>query len=106
MANIFTNFFNRNKQSEVNAFNRAFYQLLGGASTKYDQNNKTYLEKGYNINPDVYSIINKQSLKTVSVPYSIKKVSDNSNQIININFFTRLTRSTCFTGLFIGNFHN
>lgn len=76
MANIFTNFFNRNKQSEVNAFNRAFYQLLGGASTKYDQNNKTYLEKGYNINPDVYSIINKQSLKTVSVPYSIKKVSD------------------------------
>jgi HK97 family phage portal protein len=76
MANIFKNFFNRNKQSEVNAFNRAFYQLLGGASTKYDQNNKTYLEKGYNINPDVYSIINKQSLKTVSVPYSIKKVSD------------------------------
>lgn len=75
MANIFTNFLNRNKQSE-NAFNKAFYQLLGGSSTKYDQNNKTYLEKGYNINPDVYSIINKQSLKTVSVPYAIKKVND------------------------------
>jgi HK97 family phage portal protein len=75
MANIFTNFLNRNKQSE-NAFNKAFYQLLGGGSTKYDQNNKTYLEKGYNINPDVYSIINKQSLKTVSVPYCIKKVND------------------------------
>jgi HK97 family phage portal protein len=60
----------------VNAFNQAFFQLLGGAATKYDQNNVTYLEKGYNINPDVYSIINKQSLKTVSVPYAIKKVKD------------------------------
>lgn len=60
----------------VNAFNQAFFQLLGGATTKYDQNNVTYLEKGYNINPDVYSIINKQSLKTVSVPYAIKKVKD------------------------------
>jgi HK97 family phage portal protein len=75
MANIFSNLFNRNKQQQ-NAFNKAFYQLLGSSSTKYDQNNVTYLEKGYNINPDVYSIINKQSLKTVSVPYAIKKVKD------------------------------
>lgn len=59
-----------------NDFNKAFYQLLGGGYTKYDSNNKTYLEKGYNTNPDVYAIINKQTVKTVSVPYSIKQIED------------------------------
>ena len=59
-----------------NDFNKAFYQLLGGGYTKYDSNNKTYLEKGYNTNPDVYAIINKQTVKTVSVPYYIKQIED------------------------------
>jgi len=59
-----------------NDFNKAFYQLLGGGYTKYDSNNKTYLEKGYNTNPDVYAIINKQTVKTVSVPYCIKQIED------------------------------
>jgi len=59
-----------------NNFNKAFYQLLGGGYTKYDSNNKTYLEKGYNTNPDVYAIINKQTVKTVSVPYCIKQIED------------------------------
>lgn len=60
----------------TNDFNRAFYQWLGGLPTQYDQNNKSYLEKGYNMNPDVYAIINKQTVKTVSVPYYIKRVED------------------------------
>lgn len=59
-----------------NDFNKAFYQLLGGGYTSYDTNNKTYLEKGYNTNPDVYAIINKQTVKTVSVPYCIKQIED------------------------------
>jgi len=59
-----------------NDFNKAFYQLLGGGYTSYDTNNKTYLEKGYNTNPDVYAIINKQTVKTVSVPYYIKQIED------------------------------
>lgn len=63
-------------QGMTNDFNRAFYQWLGGLPTQYDQNNKSYIEKGYNMNPDVYAIINKQTVKTVSVPYYIKKVED------------------------------
>lgn len=59
-----------------NVFNQAFYQWLGGLPTQYDQNNKNYLEKGYNMNPDVYAIINKQTVKTVSVPYYIKQIDD------------------------------
>lgn len=59
-----------------NAFNKAFYEFLGNGYTNYDYNNKTYLEKGYNINPDVYACINKASIKTASVPYSIKEIED------------------------------
>lgn len=74
MANFIQRLFG--KQDIDNDFNKAFYQLLGGGYTKYDSNNKTYLEKGYNTNPDVYAIINKQTVKTVSVPYFIKQIED------------------------------
>jgi HK97 family phage portal protein len=57
-----------------NAFNEAFLQLIGGGYARYDYNNKTYLERGYNENPTVFSIINKQTVKTVSVPYCIKEI--------------------------------
>lgn len=60
----------------INRFNNAFYQLLGNSHTKYDENNRTYLEKGYNYNPDVYACINKASIKTASVPYCVKKIED------------------------------
>lgn len=78
MANIIKDFIARSVVNYIggNQFNKAFYQLLGGGSTKYDNNNKTYLEKGYNLNPDVYAIVNKQAVKTVSVPYYVKKVND------------------------------
>lgn len=74
MANFIQRLFG--KQDIDNDFNKAFYQLLGGGYTSYDSNNKTYLEKGYNTNPDVYAIINKQTVKTVSVPYFIKQIED------------------------------
>jgi len=64
------------KSNITNVFNEAFFQWLGNGFTKYDANNKTYLEKGYNINPDVFAVINKQTVKTISVPYCIKEISD------------------------------
>jgi len=74
MANIIQRLFG--KTDIKNVFNNAFFQWLGGGFTNYDPHNKTYLEKGYNTNPDVYAIINKQSVKTVSVPYCIKEIED------------------------------
>lgn len=59
-----------------NAYNRAFYELIGIGYVKYDAKNKTYLEKGYNYNPTVFSVINKQTVKTVSVPYYVKEIQD------------------------------
>jgi len=59
-----------------NAFNQAFYEWIGIGYVKYDEKNKTYLDKGYNTNPDVFAVINKQTVKTISVPYSIKEIAD------------------------------
>lgn len=59
-----------------NAFNKAFYEFLGGQSAQYDYDTKTYLEKGYGTNPDVYSVVTQMCDKTKSVPYAIKKVKD------------------------------
>ena len=59
-----------------NKFNEAFYWGIGGIFTNYDNKAQTYLDKGYNINPFVYSIINQQAVKTASIPYSIRKIDD------------------------------
>lgn len=68
-----------NIKNTGNAFNESFFRLLSSGFTRYDANNPTYLEKGYNSNPTVYAVINKQTVKTVSVPYSIKKIQDNGS---------------------------
>ena len=93
MANIFTNFITNTISKSIgkNLFNEAFYSFLGSAATHYDTNNKNYLEKGYNLNPDVYACINKASIKTVSVPYSVKKINDKKayNQYKQFNLATK-----------------
>ena len=79
MANIFRlgyNYLTASKK-EKNSFNQAFYEWIGIGYVKYDDKNKTYLEKGYNTNPDVFACINKATVKTISVPYSIKELDDN-----------------------------
>jgi HK97 family phage portal protein len=78
MANAFQTLLGRitSKLNINNMFNQSFFQWIGSGFTTYDVNNKTYLEKGYNTNPDVYAIINKQTVKTVSVPYYIKQIED------------------------------
>lgn len=78
MANRFSQFIANAAISLIgkNTFNHAFYQFLGGGYTQYDVNNKTYLDKGYNLNPDVYACINQMATKTQSVPYCVKKIDD------------------------------
>ena len=78
MANLFGRLRDAitNKPSFTNKFNEAFFKYLGSGYTQYDKNLKTYIEKGYNINPLVYAPINQMSTKTASIPYAIKKVED------------------------------
>jgi len=74
-----------------NLFNEAF--LFGsGGYTEYDNNNITYLEKGYNYNPIVYAVINQQATKTASIPYTIKRIKDKGS-LAKMNQLAQATRS-------------
>lgn len=80
--NNITNFFrNRNK------FNTAFYSNWVSTASAYDPNGITYLDKGYNFNGVVYSIINKQAIKTASIPLIIKKIKDEQSKqkLVNLH---------------------
>ncbi len=73
LRNRFTGF----KTQAQNLFNQAFYSVIGNTGSSYDPNNKPiYLEKGYQQNSFVYSVIQAQAKKTASVPYFIKKVQN------------------------------
>ena len=78
ILNKLQGFFNSTKKRTQNLFNESFLSWVGSSGTKYDSNGKTYLEKGYNINSVVYSIIQQQSRKTAHVPFFIKKVEKES----------------------------
>ncbi|MEF9476777.1 hypothetical protein OWR28_02545 [Chryseobacterium sp. 1B4] len=59
-----------------NAFNKAFYQFIGGQAAQYDYKDSTYLDKGYGTNPDVFAVVNQMCDKTKAVPYAVKNVKD------------------------------
>src|SRR6056297_2953463 len=84
--NLFSRFF-----KGQNKFNRAFLSRFGAEASNYDQNNINYLEKGYNINSFIYSIISKQSTKTSSIPYYVKSIIDDNNKkkLDNIFYSTK-----------------
>lgn len=74
-GNILANMTNRLMGSN-NKFNEAFYKFLGSGYTHYDINNQTYIDKGYNLNPDVYACISQMTQKTLAVPYEVKMIKD------------------------------
>lgn len=59
-----------------NIYNNAFYGFLGAGFTEYDRNADTYINEGYTYNPDVYSVIQQQSIKHASIPRLVKIVKD------------------------------
>lgn len=60
-----------------NQFNEAFFWgSVGNQVTDDDKNTQKYFEYGYNINPDVYSIVNQIANKFTSIPYVIQEIKD------------------------------
>jgi len=79
------------KTSNYNKFNEAFiYQFGAGSTSNYDPNNNTYLDKGYNLNSVVYSVINQKSTKLASIPYYVRKVEDKKS----LNKLNRIKKAT------------
>lgn len=59
-----------------NVFNDAFFQAVGLGWTRYDTKGQTYVDKGYNDNPDVFAIVSQIARKFSSVPGVLKEVKD------------------------------
>ena len=66
--------------SSSNPYNQAFFQWLGNGFSSYDVNGKTYVEKGFNKNPLVYSVVNQIATKASSIPFHIKKIKDKTSK--------------------------
>lgn len=64
------------KKALTNVFNEAFFAYLGGGWTRYDHKGLTYIDKGYNENPDVFAIVSQIARKFSSVPGILKEVKD------------------------------
>ena len=93
MANTLTSLIKNaiNNLSGKNVFNQAFFQYWGAGFTNYDNNNQNYIDKGYNLNPDVYACVNQMSIKTQSVPYCVKKIDDKQaySKLSQLNMATK-----------------
>lgn len=65
-----------------NAFNQAFlWGSYGTDALDDDQNVKRYIDLAYNINPDVYSVVNQIANKFNSVPYYIKEIENKKSYL-------------------------
>lgn len=58
-------------------FTDSFFKTLGGLSAQYDYDNRTYLDKGYGMNPDVFAVLQQQADKTKAVPFYVREITDN-----------------------------
>jgi len=77
-SRLFTKRYDVN-QGTKNKINQAFYGF-GLKYTQYDQNNKTYVEKGYNRNSDVYAVVSQKATEVTRIPYYIKSVKDETEK--------------------------
>jgi len=53
---------------------------LGFKFVDYDHNRKTYIDKGYNCNPDVYAVVSQKATEVQRIPYFIKSVKDEQSK--------------------------
>lgn len=81
MPNLFGRLFSgastEKKDHDGNKFYEALLKFIGGAYTKYDADNITYIQQGFLLNPDVYSIVQAQGTKSASIPW---KLIDGENE--------------------------
>ena len=75
MPNLLQRLFNR-VFPNVTVYNKYNASFIGNEYTTYDDELGTYIEKGYNINPMVYSMVNQMSTKTAQVPMYVKEIED------------------------------
>ena len=72
----FSNLF---KRGATNSYNKVFF-FGGKFTTNDDADLEKYVKDAYNINSDVFSIVNQISRKLISIPYTIKKIDSKESR--------------------------
>jgi HK97 family phage portal protein len=92
------NFFRGGKAKQVeNKFNESFFWGSNGYTENDDNDLKRYIDLAYNINPDVFSVINQIANKLVSIPYYIKEVKDTASNVKLKSFMKSTNYDPSFT---------
>jgi HK97 family phage portal protein len=79
------------KRGITNAYNKVFF-FGGKFTTNDDADSEKYVKEAYNINTDVFSIVNQISRKLIAIPYTIKKV-DNVKTYKELKTLRKATRN-------------
>ena len=83
MASIlsrFRNLISKNFQQTSQEFNRAIYNYLGNTIIWNPENDNTYIEKGYQYNTTVYSIVNLIAKTAATIPLQVYEIK-NENEL-------------------------
>lgn len=72
--------FGNDKNVQYNPYNDALLSMVGTTITKYDEDAATFVDKGYQSNPDVFSVVNQMARKCADIPFNIKKVKDEKSR--------------------------
>ena len=77
MASIFSrvrNLISKNFQQTNEQFNRAIYNYLGNTIIWNPENDNTYIEKGYQFNSTIYSIVNLITKTAATIPFQVYEI--------------------------------
>ena len=91
-----SNYFKGDKKVQ-NKFNESFFWGSNGYTDNDDNDLKRYIDLAYNINPDVFSVVNQISSKLISIPYYIKDVKDKESNVKLKSFLKSTNYDPSFT---------
>ena len=77
MASILSrvrNLISKNFQQTSQEFNRAIYNYLGNTIIWNPENDNTYIEKGYQYNTTIYSIVNLIAKTAATIPFQVYEI--------------------------------
>lgn len=92
------NFFGIGKGKDIqNKFNQSFFWGSNGYTSNDDSDLSKYIDLAYNINPDVFSVVNQISNKLISIPFYIKDVKDADSNVKLKRFLKSTNYDPSFT---------
>ena len=83
MASILSRFqklISKNFQQTNAEFNRAIYNYIGNSIIWNPENDSTYIEKGYQYNTTIYSIVNLIAKTAATIPFQVYEIK-NENEL-------------------------